>query len=230
MKKLLNIAIITAMTVTTTIVPEAAMADRTYVEVNNYHGDDRRRYRDNKRYNKHKNKHRYKYRAYKRNNHYNEHRHNNGSTLALGVLSGLVIGQALSNNHDVGYSTNYYDNRYNSYYRNDAEYYFRTNRRYNRPHYRINYRSNYRYNDRPIYVPSPPRGRWVNSSAANDTWYKGDDYRESKNSSTCLQTREYTTTVEVGGRTVPAYGTSCLQADGSWKLGKAQAVPSGYED
>ncbi|MDT8319301.1 MAG: hypothetical protein RQ826_02110 [Xanthomonadales bacterium] len=34
----------------------------------------------------------------------------------------------------------------------------------------------------------------------------------------CLQTREYQTTIEIGGRTVPAYGTACLQADGDWKV------------
>ena len=34
---------------------------------------------------------------------------------------------------------------------------------------------------------------------------------------TCLQEREYQTTVVVGGRNVPAYGTACLQPDGSWR-------------
>ena len=34
--------------------------------------------------------------------------------------------------------------------------------------------------------------------------------------STCLQEREYQTTVIVGGRPVDAYGTACLQPDGSW--------------
>ena len=40
-------------------------------------------------------------------------------------------------------------------------------------------------------------------------------------SSTCLQEREYQTTVVVGGRNVPAYGTACLQPDGSWRQGPA---------
>jgi hypothetical protein len=34
----------------------------------------------------------------------------------------------------------------------------------------------------------------------------------------CLQTREYQTEIVVGGERVPAYGTACLQRDGSWKM------------
>ena len=30
--------------------------------------------------------------------------------------------------------------------------------------------------------------------------------------------REYTQTVQVGGKTERAYGTACRQADGSWKI------------
>jgi hypothetical protein len=41
---------------------------------------------------------------------------------------------------------------------------------------------------------------------------------------TCLQEREYQSTVVVGGKNVPAYGTACLQPDGSWRRGPAQAV------
>lgn len=33
----------------------------------------------------------------------------------------------------------------------------------------------------------------------------------------CLQIREYQTEIVIGGRSVPAYGDACLQADGSWK-------------
>jgi len=34
----------------------------------------------------------------------------------------------------------------------------------------------------------------------------------------CRQTREYTTEVTIGDQVLPAYGTACLQADGSWKI------------
>ncbi|WP_321392331.1 hypothetical protein [Emcibacter sp.] len=43
---------------------------------------------------------------------------------------------------------------------------------------------------------------------------------------TCLQEREYQTTITVGNETVPAYGTACLQPDGSWKFGPAKQVPA----
>jgi surface antigen len=36
--------------------------------------------------------------------------------------------------------------------------------------------------------------------------------------SDCLQTREYQTEIVIDGQPVPAYGTACLQADGSWKI------------
>ncbi len=47
------------------------------------------------------------------------------------------------------------------------------------------------------------------------------------NNASCLQVREYQTTITVGGQSVPAYGQSCLQPDGSWKLGPAIPEP-GY--
>ncbi len=40
----------------------------------------------------------------------------------------------------------------------------------------------------------------------------------------CLQEREYQMTVIVGGKEAQAYGTACLQPDGSWYRGPAQVV------
>jgi hypothetical protein len=45
-----------------------------------------------------------------------------------------------------------------------------------------------------------------------------------RQSNSCLQEREYQTRVIVGGREVDAYGTACLQPDGSWYRGPAQMV------
>lgn len=42
----------------------------------------------------------------------------------------------------------------------------------------------------------------------------------------CLQTREYTTTIVIGGREQDAYGTACLQPDGSWLKGAPTPVPA----
>ena len=53
-----------------------------------------------------------------------------------------------------------------------------------------------------------PGGSGVNSQAAS-----------------CLQTREYQTTIIIGGEEMDAYGTACLQPDGSWLQGPARAVP-----
>jgi hypothetical protein len=41
--------------------------------------------------------------------------------------------------------------------------------------------------------------------------------------SPCLQQREYQTKIMVGGKQVNGYGTACLQPDGSWRYGPAQA-------
>jgi hypothetical protein len=40
---------------------------------------------------------------------------------------------------------------------------------------------------------------------------------------TCLQEREYRSKIMVGGKQVDGYGTACLQPDGSWRYGQAQA-------
>jgi len=41
----------------------------------------------------------------------------------------------------------------------------------------------------------------------------------------CLQTREYTTTIVIDGKSKDAYGTRCLRADGTWVLGPPKLVP-----
>jgi hypothetical protein len=64
------------------------------------------------------------------------------------------------------------------------------------------------YYDRNAYQP--------NSYSSGTTYLNSD--------ATCLQEREYQTTIIVGGRAVDAYGTACLQPDGSWARGPAQAA------
>jgi len=73
---------------------------------------------------------------------------------------------------------------------------------------------NYYYRPAPRYVPPryvPPRAVYAPVPAVR--------------AGTCLQTREYTTTVTIGGRAHEAYGTACLQPDGSWLRGPAKLVP-----
>ncbi|MCG8696401.1 MAG: hypothetical protein MI806_34710 [Minwuiales bacterium] len=50
--------------------------------------------------------------------------------------------------------------------------------------------------------------------------------RPAPQADTCLQEREYQTTVTVGGQQVDGYGTACLQPDGSWRRGPARAAPT----
>ena len=42
----------------------------------------------------------------------------------------------------------------------------------------------------------------------------------------CLQTREYTTVLNVDGQTKDAYGTRCLKADGTWVFGPPKIAPT----
>ncbi len=54
--------------------------------------------------------------------------------------------------------------------------------------------------------------------------YPTTRYDEVYQHDTCLQEREYQTRVMVGGKQVEAYGTACLQPDGSWRRGPAQVA------
>ncbi len=59
--------------------------------------------------------------------------------------------------------------------------------------------------------PTPSGPRYAN----NDRFSDGNSF----DPSSCRQTREYQTKVTIGGRTENAYGTACLQADGTWLRG-----------
>jgi hypothetical protein len=71
------------------------------------------------------------------------------------------------------------------------------------------------YADADRYYPRAQRNVYPAGSA---------DYSYEPAGDTCLQAREYQTTVVVGGKNVPAYGTACLQPDGSWKRDTPQLV------
>ncbi len=49
-------------------------------------------------------------------------------------------------------------------------------------------------------------------------------YTQSVPATSCLQEREYQMKVIVGGKEADAYGTACLQPDGSWYRGPARVV------
>ena len=54
--------------------------------------------------------------------------------------------------------------------------------------------------------------------------YPAPSYNSGGSASTCLQEREYQMKVMVGGKAADAYGTACLQPDGSWHRGPAHLV------
>ena len=66
------------------------------------------------------------------------------------------------------------------------------------------------------------------NGAQSDNSYEYDSYplppTLQGSAATCLQEREYQMKVIVGGREADAYGTACLQPDGSWSRGPAQLV------
>lgn len=78
-------------------------------------------------------------------------------------------------------------------------------------------RRTYRYAEPPRYAPRP------GPAPRRTDYYDAPAYAGGE----CLQTREYQTTVIVGGVERDAYGTACLQPDGSWLKGPVQVAP-GY--
>jgi hypothetical protein len=62
----------------------------------------------------------------------------------------------------------------------------------------------------PQATSAPPPPQYANTASINP----------------CLQEREYSTKIMVGGKQVDGYGTACLQPDGSWRYGAAQ--PESY--
>ncbi|MCF8475186.1 MAG: hypothetical protein K9G26_10865 [Emcibacter sp.] len=75
----------------------------------------------------------------------------------------------------------------------------------------------------PVYVQQQPV--YVQPQGQQWTQQQPVQQQMAQNSS-CLQIREYQTTITVGGNMVPAYGQSCLQPDGTWKLGPAIPEPN----
>ncbi len=89
-----------------------------------------------------------------------------------------------------------------------------------RPVYIYRYREyppTWDYREEHVYIPPAGNIQRGPYSARADMPLKYDS---------CLQTREYTTTIVIEGRTVEAYGTKCLRPDGGWSYGSAQPVPN----
>lgn len=162
--------------------------------------------------------------AINKNRGYRDYRYRNNRYRGSGFIpnyysSGLAY--SVYNHH------NYYDNYYNSnysvsygygygypYYGYGPSWGWGTNY-YSRPSTRVV------YVDRPVetvvtsatprYIQQPPQQVF--------------DQQQKFEGENCQQVREYTTTIEIGGESVPAYGSACLMPDGSWKFDNPIAEP-----
>ena len=169
-------------------------------------------------------------RAYNRgyNRGYRHGNRNNGAALVTGLFGGALLYSAFNqpryNSHtsvSYSYSSGYPYNYYGTSYHYNPGYHYRP-------------RTNVVYVQQPVqtvvqpvYAPQPVYNNqpvYTNQQQGAAPSYQYQP-QQAQNSS-CLQTREYTTTIEVGGQTVPAYGQACLQPDGSWKFGDPVATPT----
>jgi surface antigen len=64
-----------------------------------------------------------------------------------------------------------------------------------------------------------PDGQYRSAQGYPEPAYDASLPAATSNGPDCLQTREYQTTIIVGGKREAAYGTACLQPDGSWRQG-----------
>jgi hypothetical protein len=69
-------------------------------------------------------------------------------------------------------------------------------------------------------------GNASQAEASQQSYYPppAPQYSGATTAATCLQEREYQMKVIVGGKEADAYGTACLQPDGSWFRGPANVV------
>jgi len=159
------------------------------------------------------------YRPGYRNNGYRYNRYRgNGAAFATGLVGGALLYSAFN-------SHNYYDSHIGVSYGYGGGYgYGYPSSYYYGPSY-------YRPRTRVVYVQQPvqtviqqaPSYQYQpQQGGATNYQYQPQQSQDAS----CLQVREYTTTIEIGGESVPAYGEACLQPDGSWKFGDPIAEPS----
>lgn len=157
-------------------------------------------------------------RAYNRG--FRQGRRNNGGAFVGGLFTGAIISSAFNRrNYNTNVGINYG--------------YGHPGFGYGYPGYRFAPRTNVVYVERPVQtvvqqVPVYAQGPNYQQQAQyqQQSQYQYQPTQQQAVNNSCLQSREYTTTIEIGGEAVPAYGQACLQPDGSWKFGDPVAVPS----
>ena len=138
--------------------------------------------------------------------------------------------------HSSGHYNNHYNNHYKGYYKGGPRYY---------PNYygcnncgKNNHHNNNNNNDKLWIgllgggILGYTLGNVIQSHADDQGYYPQPistpprtvtRYETYYDDNTCLQEREYRSKIMVGGKQVEGYGTACLQPDGSWRYGPAQA-------
>ena len=146
-----------------------------------------------------------------------------------------------------GHYTNHYNNHYNSYYKGNSKGYYKGGRYYYPNYYGCNNcsknKSNHNNNNSndKLWIGLLGGGilgyalnNVVQNNTHDEVYYSQPvatppenmgRYEASYADNTCLQEREYRSKIMVGGKQVDGYGTACLQPDGSWRYGTAQAEP-----
>ncbi len=137
----------------------------------------------------------------------------NGAAFATGLVGGALLYSAFN-------SHNYYDNNVSVSY----SYGYGYPGSYYGPSYYYRPRTRVVYVQQPVQTVVQQVPVYTNQQQGAAPAYQYQPQQVQDES--CMQVREYTTTIEIGGETVPAYGQACLQPDGSWKFGDPIAEPS----
>lgn len=159
---------------------------------------------------------------------------------SLGLPGTAVAGDRHHDRHDSGHSGghHYKQNRHKkrNYKHHNKRHYGYNKHHYKRQHYpryygHGGYGGHYYYDDdydELLFglVTGGILGYALNQSQHNQRYdYPPAPDTYSQSGGNCLQQREYQTTVIVGGRSVDAYGTACLQPDGSWTRSPPRVAP-----
>jgi hypothetical protein len=146
-----------------------------------------------------------------------------------------------------GHYTHHYNNHYNSHYKGIYKGYYKGGRYYYPNYYGCNncsknksHHNNNNSNDK-LWIGLLGGGilgytlsNVIQNNSNDEVYYSQPvatpprsvgGYQAPYADNTCLQQREYQTKIMVGGQQVNGYGTACLQPDGSWRYGTAQAEP-----
>jgi len=163
------------------------------------------------------------------------------AAVAAALIAGSGMALARDRDHDRDYDRGHHSDSYDRQHsrkhhrdRDGDRHHYKQRRHYKRHGYYARYNDN---DDEKLLIGlivGGLIGYAINDSQHHDDAYYDQSYPRTRtydqpipaveyeyrdHRSSCLQEREYQTTVIVGGNEVDAYGTACLQPDGSWNRG-----------